>query len=267
VGATPEARPLLSTLHVDAGVSILPFLTPVSVEFEKLHPEAQLEIEEHRTPEILARLIEKGDVALGAVGRRVKREEFESGLAHGKVLHMTAAVGEGIAVVVAAKNPLVDIRLEQIAAVFFTGKISDWGALTAGAKQGPIHVVAMDVKATAQGEMFANVVARGAAWVAGAKVLDNPRKVPAALDADPDAIGFLTRQLATQASLKILSVDGVAPIDRTVFDETYPLSRRLYWITDGPPEGLAAEFIKYTLSEPGQRLARAQGYTPLSLED
>jgi phosphate transport system substrate-binding protein len=259
-GSVRDARPPPTTLGVDGATALLPFLHPASAAFTALHPEVTFRIESNSTGPGLARLIEKGDIEFASAGRRVKREEFESGLRVGKILHMTAVLAEGIVVVVNAS-------VEQLKAVFFSGTITDWNDLTSGAKTGPIQVVALNAKRTAQGDMFTNTVGRGAPWVKGAKILDDPKDVPDAIKADGDAIGFVPQPVAIQGALRMLSVDGITAADNTVFDETYPLSRRLYWVTDGPPGGVTAEFIKFSLSLDGQHIARAQGFTALALEN
>jgi phosphate transport system substrate-binding protein len=265
-GSVRETRLPPTTLGVDGATALLPFLHPASVAFTTLHPDVTFRIESNSTGPGLARLIEKGDIAFASAGRRVKREEFESGLEVGKILHMTAVLAEGIVVVVHDQNPAANASVEQLKAVFFSGKITDWKDLTSGAKTGPIQVVALNVKRTAQGDMFTSTVGRGAPWVQGAKILDDPKDVPDAIKADPDAIGFVPQPVAIKGALRMLSVDGITATDSTVFDETYPLSRRLYWVTDGPPRGVAAEFIKFSLSQEGQHIARARGFTALALE-
>jgi phosphate transport system substrate-binding protein len=265
-GSPHKARLPATTLGVDGATALLPFLQPASAAFTKLHPEVTFRIESNSTGPGLARLIQKDDLAFASAGRRVKHEEFESGLTAGKILHMTAVLAEGIMIVVHDQNAITNVTMEQLKAVFFSGKISDWKDLTSGVKAGPIHVVALNVKRTAQGDMFTNAVGRGAEWVKGATVLDDPKEVPDAISADPDAIGFAPQPVAVRRAMRMLSVDGITAADKTVFDETYPLSRRLYWVTDGPPRGITAEFIKFSLSQDGQRLAQAQGFTALALE-
>jgi phosphate transport system substrate-binding protein len=249
-GSPHKARLPATTLGVDGATALLPFLQPASAAFTKLHPEVTFRIESNSTGPGLARLIQKDDLAFASAGRRVKHEEFESGLTAGKILHMTAVLAEGIMIVVHDQNAITNVTMEQLKAVFFSGKISDWKDLTSGVKAGPIHVVALNVKRTAQ----------------GATVLDDPKEVPDAISADPDAIGFAPQPVAVRRAMRMLSVDGITAADKTVFDETYPLSRRLYWVTDGPPRGITAEFIKFSLSQDGQRLAQAQGFTALALE-
>jgi phosphate transport system substrate-binding protein len=261
-----EPRSAPTTLRIHSGIGVLAFLNPVAHEYQKAHPEVVFKIEAGMVPAIVTRFVDKGDTDLGALGRRVKREEFEAALKRGKILHMTAAVGDSVAVPVHAKNPIADISLAQLKAVFFTGAIHDWAELTGGAKTGPIHVLVVDQKLSALAELFGNFVSRGSPWVASATVVGLD-KIPGLVHDDPDAIGFAPRKNAADLGLKILSVNAVAPGDLTVLNETYPLSRRLYWLTDGPPTGPTAEFIKYALSEPAQRLARAEGFTPLSLEN
>jgi len=56
----------------------------------------------------------------------------------------------------------------------------------------------------------------------------------------------------------------VRPDKESIASHTYPLSRPLYVITDGEPQGMAATLIEYLLSEEGQSLVAKHGYLKLS---
>lgn len=64
--------------------------------------------------------------------------------------------------------------------------------------------------------------------------------------------------------LAVLSVEGIAPTAATIADSSYPMSRPLYFVTDGPPTGAAKTFIDYVLSAKGQELLTTHGYLTLA---
>lgn len=77
----------------------------------------------------------------------------------------------------------------------------------------------------------------------------------------PGAVGPLSVAFAGATDgLAAVAVDGVAPGPDTIRDGSYPLSRPLLLLTDGPPSGAAAEFVALLLSEEGQALVEANGY-------
>lgn len=67
-----------------------------------------------------------------------------------------------------------------------------------------------------------------------------------------------------QDRLAALEVDGVAPTPGSVRDGSYPMSRPLLLITDGPPAGPAKRLVDYVRSAEGQRLVSRHGFLPLA---
>jgi phosphate transport system substrate-binding protein len=129
-------------------------------------------------------------------------------------------------------------------------------------------VVGIDPKISGTGETFTEMVGGHTKppYIAGATtVADNPY-VPNTVMSDPDAIAFCSNAVLAGTTLRVLEVEGVRPSEQAVLDSSYPLNRRLYFLTDGPPRGLTADFLLFLLSEPGQRLARERGLTPVTLE-
>jgi phosphate transport system substrate-binding protein len=61
-----------------------------------------------------------------------------------------------------------------------------------------------------------------------------------------------------------VSIDGIEPTNEHVVDGTYPMSRPLYLVSDGPPAGAAKTFVDYVVSEEGQALVRKHGYLDLT---
>ena len=64
--------------------------------------------------------------------------------------------------------------------------------------------------------------------------------------------------------LAAVSLDGVAPTPANVKDASYPISRPLFLITDGPPAGAAKRFIDFVLSAEGQKLLNKHGFLNLA---
>jgi phosphate transport system substrate-binding protein len=54
----------------------------------------------------------------------------------------------------------------------------------------------------------------------------------------------------------------VVPSARSVADHSFPMSRSLLLITDGPPKGEARVFIDFVLSSRGRELVRKHGFLP-----
>ncbi|MFI1062817.1 phosphate ABC transporter substrate-binding protein [Streptomyces spororaveus] len=60
--------------------------------------------------------------------------------------------------------------------------------------------------------------------------------------------------------LVAVSLEGVAPTLENVASSKYPMTRPLFVITDGQPQGAVKEYIDYLLSPEGQKLLPVHGY-------
>ena len=84
----------------------------------------------------------------------------------------------------------------------------------------------------------------------------------------PCAIGYSGMGYRTDA-VKVLSVakkqgePGVEPSVTTAQDGSYPISRPLYFYTLGEPTGAVADFIRWVMSDAGQKVVEDKGYVPL----
>ncbi len=81
----------------------------------------------------------------------------------------------------------------------------------------------------------------------------------------PGATGPLSTSFVTgYPKLAVVALDGIEPIPENVRTATYPISRPLYLITNGPPAGPAKAFVDYILGPDGQKLVTKHGYLTLS---
>ncbi|MGQ0520438.1 MAG: phosphate ABC transporter substrate-binding protein [Actinomycetota bacterium] len=79
------------------------------------------------------------------------------------------------------------------------------------------------------------------------------------------SVGPLSSSFVTgHPELALLAVDGVAPTPEAVRAGSYPMSRPLLLITDGPPTGAARTFVDFVLSAEGQELVRRHGFLDLA---
>ena len=73
---------------------------------------------------------------------------------------------------------------------------------------------------------------------------------------------FYLTQMAGDAGIKVLAVDGVAPTRQNIQNNTYPFVQTVYAITTGNESENTKKFIEWILSEQGQELVAKTGYTP-----
>lgn len=252
----------------DGSSSVYPLVNAASAAFKQANPGVSFQIEKSGSGVGIKRITEKGDVAFVSSSRAVKTSELDAAEKHGRHLHSTTVAVEAIAIVVNPQNHLSDVAVLQLKDIFFEGKLTDWSALPESGLSGPIQIAAVDPKVSGTGEFFVEHVGGKSKppYASSSKVVPDNQFVPETVLASPNAIGFCSQSTARGTALRVLKVDGVVPSEQTVLDTSYPLSRRLFVVTDGQPRGATAEFLLYLLSAPGQQLARQQGFTPVTLD-
>jgi phosphate transport system substrate-binding protein len=77
-----------------------------------------------------------------------------------------------------------------------------------------------------------------------------------------NAIGYMGYSFVMRGDAKVISLDGIQPTIENIKNGTYPLARKLYFITLGEPSPGAGAFIDYVLSPPGQKVAIENGFIP-----
>jgi phosphate transport system substrate-binding protein len=99
------------------------------------------------------------------------------------------------------------------------------------------------------------------------RVLYDDAAMEEALMSTTGAIGLYgLGRVPSDLPIRALRVDGIAPTVADVRQGTYPFAKDLAFVTkEGPPE-LAADFLRFVFSAPGQLLIRERGYLPLGRE-
>jgi len=206
-----------------------------------------------------------GALHIGMASRPIKEAELE------KSPNLTATVigRDGVAVVVNRalyEAGVTKLTLEQIAGIW-RGETTNWEDLG-----GPdLAIMAFD-KEMGRGtrDTFAKIVLGGADEPAPGTVgaLGENEAVLTAVSENKGAISILSTGWQTEdvVGVAIVGKDGqaVKPTSENVASGRYPISRDLNMVTDGPPQGLAKQFIEFVLSSEGQAFVEEHGYTPVS---
>ncbi len=202
--------------------------------------------------------VAKGSSDIGTSSRDLKEEEEESlGLVDTPVAY------DAIAVIVNPSNPVSALTKEQIRLIF-DGTITNWAEV--GGEDRSIGLVNRD-EASGTREAFYKIVMEKAPFDRSAAVLPGTGQVRAVVAQAPGAVGYISLGFVDD-QVKMLDVDGVTPSEATVIDGTYPVQRVLHFFTVGEPDGLAAAFIDFVLSDDVQSgLVQEAGFTPIGRKD
>jgi phosphate transport system substrate-binding protein len=238
-GTTDKQNNLAGNLTIHGSTAISPTIQEQARAFTALHPDVKINVTGSSSGEAIYYLI-SGQCDMAPSARAPTAKEYDQAKDAGKSLHMTVIGYDGVAVIVNSQIP-------------------------GSGKTGPIHIYVQDPKASATADVFSSKIANGTPFFANATLVPGTssdllaQKIPA----DPDGITFAATAYV-YPNMKALPLDGVAPTPATMLDSTYPLSRKLYMITDGAPSGLNKEFINFMFSQAGQKIATDTGIVPVS---
>jgi phosphate transport system substrate-binding protein len=63
--------------------------------------------------------------------------------------------------------------------------------------------------------------------------------------------------------IRVVPIDGVMPSIQTVQGKSYPYARPTFYYTNGDPQGVAKQFVDFTLSAAGQKIVANVGFVPV----
>ncbi len=209
----------------------------------------------------IAALID-GEVDIATASREMKTDEIEAAQANGisPVEHTIAY--DGISVVVNPDNPVSELTFGQLRGIY-NGSVSNWNEV--GGEDRPIAVISRD-SSSGTYEYFKEAVLLGDEYRPDALTQPATGGVVGEVSQNPNAIGYIGVAYLDE-SIKALSLDSgngsEAPTPENIISGAYPLSRPLYFYTNGEPAGLTKEFVDFVMSENGQSLVSEVGYFPV----
>ena len=121
---TQEYKPqnLKGTLVVGGSTSVAPVIELLKEAYEELNPDVEVDVQSTGSSAGVTGALD-GTYALGMASRDLKDSEMENGA-------VPVVIGvDGIALIKNPANPLTDLSLEQVRAIF-TGEINTWSELS-----------------------------------------------------------------------------------------------------------------------------------------
>lgn len=202
-----------------------------------------------------------GTADIASSSRSLTAEESSSDLVSTVIAH------DGIAVIVNDANPVQAITLDELRDIY-AGKITNWSEL--GGPDLTIQLVNRD-EASGTREAFSSIVMQGTEFDRRAAVLPGTGQVRDVVSRSIGAIGYISigfvNSKYTSTTVSCLSIDGVEPTEDNVENGMYPLSRDLYFFTNGEPTDVARDYISYVTSEEMAQTITDAGYIPVSAEE
>lgn len=257
-GPAPRAEPRpTGVLWLAGSGSNLPLTRALARDFEQTRRGVRIVVHESLGTAGGARAVAAGAIDLGLASRSLTAAERAAGL--------VSTPYARVAVVVAASPTVNDaaVTRDELVAIF-AGRRTRWSD---GASILPVQrergdsshfVVAAALPAFADADDRTRRAGRF-------RVAYSDRELQDALLTTEGAVGLFDRGaiVAQRLPLRMLTIDGVAPTPENTASGAYPFVKDLFFVTRGPPAGLAAVFVAFATSPAGQAAVRASGYEPL----
>lgn len=241
-------------LTIAGSTTVQPIITKASEVYSEKNPDTSIGVQGGGSGTGI-RMVAEGSIAIGASSRELSWEEKEKN--PDLLIHPVAI--DCIVIVVHPSNNITDLTLEEIRKIF-SGEITNYREVG-----GPNRPIVLTEREDGSGtrSSFESLV------MEGKEASDSALQKPASgairftVSGNENAIGYLGLGYL-DGSIKPLSVNDIEPTEENVKAGRYPLSRKLYLVTKGEPEGRAEDFISYVLSEEGQKIVNEEGFVSIT---
>lgn len=185
------------------------------------------------------------------------------GIPEERGVRMSPVAWDALVVMVHPDNPVSDITLDQLKALY-EGKITNWKEL--GGRDAPIELLVRKGKISGVGRTLRELV-----WADPDQEFKGSTEYPSsgplekAVETHPNAIGVSGISSARKRQVKLLTLEGKAPTYDNIKNGHYLLYRPLYityYPRNNPKLKEIKRFIAFAHSTEGRRIIRSQGVVP-----
>jgi phosphate transport system substrate-binding protein len=228
-------------LNVSGSTSVSPFTEHLAEIYQRQHPGAIINVQSLGSTAGIQSAI-SGVADIGMSSRDLEDEEAEQ-------LDQLMIARDALAVIVHPSNPLTNLSLEQVQAVF-TGKVTRWGQLG-----GPSQPIVLIVREAGSGTFgaFEELIMEGQPVTTSALRQGSNGAIRQLVSLNPNTIGYISLGIVDQ-SVKALAINNVQPSVEHVEQGTYQFVRPFLfvWPKGKQLDGLAQRFVDYVMSAEGQ---------------
>jgi phosphate transport system substrate-binding protein len=270
--ATEDGRGTAGFFKIIGSNTVEPLSVLWAEEFMKMNPDVSIAVSGPGSGVGIAALID-GTTDIAQASRQMKSSEYDQARENGRDPVETTVAMDALSVVVNPSNPVNELTIAQLSGIF-TGRITNWNEV--GGNDAPIVALSRDTNSGTHVFFKEHVVQmqgtdkEDKTLEYGPKVLMLPSTKEGVdeVAGNENAIfypglGYLTDEVKPLAIKATPDSPGVLPSVETAQDGSYPISRGLYYYTDGEPAGIIKAYIDYCLSSEGQLKVIESGYVPL----
>jgi len=234
-------------------------------EYRKTQPELNIQVTGGGSGTGIAALID-GRVDIADASRPMKQSEIDAMVAKGKTPVAFSVALDGVSIIVYPSNPVRELTLQQLAAIY-VGNYTNWNQVG-----GPDLGITVYGRQSTSGTyaFFKEHVMSNKDYRADMQSLAGNSDLVQAVSQDPSGIAYVGVAYAERRTDVIIlgikrdaSSPAVRPTVATIKSGDYGISRPLFVITSGYPQGKLAAYIAWILSPEGQKVAADEGYVAI----
>lgn len=244
VGCTrPSATGFEPTrLRIAGSTSLQPVLESLARAYRSSHPDVLVEIRGGGSAEGL-RALRAGEADLAAVSWKPETEEVP------REVQAVPFARDGIAIVVHRENPVADLTLLQLRALY-SGQVADWATL--GGSSGEPLIVSRE-EGSGDRAAFEALVMGTERVTLNALVMPTAQATTDYVARHPAAIGY-SSMAVLPAGVRAIAVEGTPLSRESVETGRYHLGRLVYLYARRPASTAAQGFLDFVLSPAGQAI-------------
>ena len=196
--------------------------------------------------------VQAGSCDIGLASRALKPEEATD-------LNGTVVAIDGIAMIVNKENPVKDLTIEQIAALY-KGEITNWSEV--GGADAPVVLIGREA-ASGTRDGFESITDTEDACKYNQE-LTSTGDVVQTVSSNPNAIGYASLA-SVKDTVKLISVEGVTPSTKTIQDGSYKIQRNFVMVTKKNAElsPAAKSFFEFATSSAADEWIIEAGAVPV----
>jgi len=252
IAVFPGCRGGGRTLIVAGSTSVQPVMEKIAGAFRKTRTSLRVDIEGGGSSAGIMSVRTK-TAALGMSSRELRQDDPNEASLWRQMLALDA-----IAIIVNPENTVASLSLSQIRGLF-SGRFKSWKDV--GGHDKPVHILVREEGSGTRSAFEELVMKEGKTETPVddyALVQDSSGGVREVVGSDRDAIGFVSMG-ALNPQVKALSVDGVMPTYELVREGRYRLVRPFFLVGVQPPEGDAADLVRFSLGSEASSILQTEG--------
>lgn len=254
---TKSASAGTKKVTLSGSTTVLPIAQDAADAFMASHPDYNIQVSGGGSG-VGVQAVTKKTVDIGMSSRDLTSAELSA-----QPLSVHKVARDGIAIVVNPSNSLDNLTIQEIQDIY-RGQFNNWNQL--GGPNLPMVIVGRD-SASGTREFFYGSVMQNKAFSSQLIEKNSNGAVAQTVAQTPGAIGYLSIGYIdpTIKAVKIDMRNGtiIEATTDNVKNGSYPLSRYLYFITNGAPGENAKAFIDFVQSADGQAIVTKDQYVSL----